>query len=259
MVQVHLNNLKPLLIHVFKLPCCAKSPPLLSQRVVCLKYVVVTRNKQACDFDKHRILFLGWIVFFWSSQHWDFGEADFFHSLTTQQEGPEFEPRIGPSLWRMDLCGFYPRAIKSWWDTAVTSQGQRGHPTLNTVTQERGGIGLGKVGISVTLNNILDVYLLSDMKILSGSLLTVCSKYCCLLAFGELGWIWCVWTGSLIWRRHHPVISSNSISLWSLLTSFHPCHWWPRSSQHHSWDHDEDQRSKSVWWQAETLPWAKCC
>lgn len=45
----------------------------------------------------------------------------------------------------------------------------------------------GKVGISVTLNNILDVYLLSDMKILSRSLLTVCSKYCCLLAFGELG------------------------------------------------------------------------
>lgn len=58
---------------------------------------------------------------------------------------------------------------------------------VNTVTQERGSIGLGKVGMSVTLNSILDVYLLSDMKILSGSLLTVCSEYCCLLAFGELG------------------------------------------------------------------------
>lgn len=35
---------------------------LSSQRVVCLKYVVVTRNKQA--YNKQACDFLGWIVFF---------------------------------------------------------------------------------------------------------------------------------------------------------------------------------------------------
>lgn len=52
--------------------------------------------------------------------------------------------------------------------------------------------------------------------------------------------------GSLLRRSCHTFISYDSICLWQLVTPFHSCHRWPRSSQHHSWNDDQDEGGEYI-------------